>query len=185
MKNTKLIAGIVVGVVFLVALGIFIYAYASQSGGLPAGAGNPSTVLYLCYLNDKNKTKILTPDECKWSAQDIIHSPTDYAYTLPGDIQGKTFNFNIWFESVGETATYNIQIILRQAGVETVLATSKFDATKNGYQQFVIPTSGIDPTTARGDILIFRVGPASGTDGAILYTSDKTKTSYIEIAPIK
>jgi hypothetical protein len=185
-RNLWILAALAVLMV-VAAVGFLVYSnFAKASNGLVAQPAKPqSTILYLCYLNDKSRTKVLTRDLCKWSAQDIVHVATDYAYALPGDIQGKTYHFNIWFEAVKSTANFTFQIVLRQKGTETILASNSVEATKNGYQQFSVQAEGIDPTTSKGDILIFRIVPPGAQDGAVLYTSDEAKTSYIEIAPIQ
>jgi hypothetical protein len=193
MKNKKLWIGLAGGLLLfgvgaLVVGLIFSKPNAPVTGSSQASStlsSSDGTILYLCYLNDKNHTKVLSRDGCKWSAQDIVHAQTDYAYTLPGDIQGRTYQFNIWFESIKTTSTFTLQIVLRKGGSEAVLSSVSIEATKNGYQLFTIQADGIDPTTVNGDILIFRIIPPAGVDGAVLYTSDKAKTSALVISPIK
>jgi hypothetical protein len=193
MRNRKLWIGLAGGLLFIGVVALIVGLVLSKPKAPVTGSSQASstlsssegTILYLCYLNDKSHTKVLSRDVCKWSAQDIIHAQTDYAYTLPGDIQGQTYKFNIWFESIKTTSTFTLQIVLRKGGSEAVLSSVSIEATKNGYQLFTIKADGIDPTTVNGDVLIFRIIPQAGVDGAILYTSDKTKTSAIVISPIK
>lgn len=148
------------------------------------------TVLYLCDRNDESHTKILTEEICQLGAtQDIVYpqygqTPINYEYTLPGDIQGTTYTFNLWLAS-GQTTTFDAQIVLRQGGKETVLASATFTATESDFKSFSQEVTGSDPAAAQGDILILRVIPASGIDGAVLYTNDEARTSYIALPSIK
>jgi len=110
--------------------------------------------------------------------------PRDFEYTLAGDIHGTSFSFNLWLAS-RRTTTFDVALVLRQSGNETVLATTSFTATSRTFQQFSKIVTGLDPTTANGDILIFRISGDSGTDGALAFSSSTGDTSFVQIPPIE
>jgi len=145
--------------------------------------------LYLCESNDKQK--VLT-EECnmhRGNVQAILYpkypnTKVDFKYRLSGDIQGNSYTFALWLAS-GGTTTFDVSIILVQNGAETTLATTSFAVEKKNFDLFSEMVTGLDPTTSDGDVLILRIFPASGVDGAVTYTDSSAETSYVTIPPVK
>ena len=114
--------------------------------------------------------------------------PKDFEYSLPGDIQGSSYTFDLWLASAG-TTTVDASVVVRQGGKETALASASFIAKSQSYEQFSSTVTGLDPTTAKGDILILRISASSAMQGGALkpgglaYGGDMA--SSIKIPPVK
>jgi 6-phosphogluconolactonase (cycloisomerase 2 family) len=91
----------------------------------------------------------------------------EFEHTLTGDIQGNSYGFTVWLGS-GGTTTFNVSIILRKDGADTVLASTPFTSATRTYTQFSTTVTGVDPATASGDKLILRVTAVSGSDAGMV-----------------
>ncbi len=58
-------------------------------------------------------------------------------------------------------------------------------ATSTNFKLFSETMTVPDPTTDNGDVLILRIFPASGVDGAVTFTNSEYETSFIKIPPVK
>ena len=114
--------------------------------------------------------------------------PKDYEYSLPGDIQGSSYTFDLWLASAG-TTTVDASVVVQQGGKETVLASASFTAESKSYKQFSSTVTGLDPTTAKGDILILRLSASSAMRGGSVKPGGLayggTMASAIKIPPVK
>jgi hypothetical protein len=150
----------------------------------PTSTPVPEITLYLCTAPDTQRA-VLT-EECKMEGvtQFIFYPPSskprDFEYTLAGDMRGTSFSFHLWLASGGAT-TFDVALVLRQNGSETVLAATSFTATSRTFEQFSEMITGLDPTTTDGDMLTFRISGASGTDGAVIFSSSDGDTSFVKI----
>ena len=114
--------------------------------------------------------------------------PKDFEYSLPGDIQGSSYTFDLWLASVA-TTTVDASVVVRQGGKETVLASASFTAKSQSYEQFSSTVTGLDPTTAKGDILILRISASSAMQGGSLKPGGLAyggaMASSVKIPPVK
>jgi hypothetical protein len=140
----------------------------------------PEITVYLCNTGDMS---ILTTEECKETGGFVYHSigpailePLTFEYTLDGDIKGSSFSYNLALASFGST-TFDAEILLRQNGNETVLASTSFTASSDNFEQFSETVTGVDPDTVKGDILLLRISFTGGDKGAI----QAGNTTYIKI----
>jgi hypothetical protein len=142
--------------------------------------------LFLCSSGDN---KILT-EICSMNGntQEIFYpqypEKKDFETKLSGDIQGTSYTFNLNFASSG-TTTFEVSIILRQNGLETILAKTSINAKSTNFEKYSETVSGLDPATSNGDTLILRILPVSGADGAVIYADSTAETSHIIIPFVK
>jgi hypothetical protein len=113
----------------------------------------------------------------------LDRSARDFTYTLTGDLKGAKYGIHLFLATAG-TMTVDVQVVLKQAGQETSLASTGLTATGSTYQDYSADVTGSDPTTAQGDILILRISPASGSPGGLVFSNNAAKTSFIQIPAV-
>jgi len=187
--NAKLYIVKILSILLLVITVTSACGEGSLSDASSDSGSSASTTLYLC---DNGEAKDLTL-ECEAESNAYSYAnlypkypntQVDFNYVLDGDIQGTSYTFGLWLASGGKT-TFDVSIIIQNSSNETVIATTSFTATSNDFSLFTETLEGIDPETAKGDVLVLRIFPASGDPGALVTKSDPEGNSYITIPTTK
>jgi hypothetical protein len=128
------------------------------------------------------------------------NDPTEWMYVVSGDIRGNSYSFNLFLIGV-PTAIFQVAIVLQQGGMETVLASGKFETSTDEekafafikgqraievseFKLFSAKGSGRDLKASKGDTLLLRISNLASSDGGfgILLSSDlKHRQSFITI----
>jgi hypothetical protein len=148
----------------------------------PAPPGPPEATLYLCgsalvEVCERQAgdplTLYLYPDEPRQMS---------FEYRLDGDLDGTRYTFNIWLASFSTTA-FKAELVVRQGGQESVLASAVFTAQSDAFEEFSETVSGADPSTAPGDLLILRLIHQSGDGGAVDFST--SERSFVVVPGIR
>jgi len=143
------------------------------------------TTLYLCH--DQSNRRFLS-EECELSGGLKFffyppEFPRGFVYILQGDISGTTYRFNLLLSSRGATV-FEAAVILEKHGKEEVIASTSFTAKSPSFETFSETIVGLDPTTAKGDTMIFRITAKSGAEAALMDASS-SGSSFVTIPLVK
>jgi len=187
-SRTPIVVAIVVLVVVLLsALGVGAYVVATSGGGSASGK-----TLFLCGSATGGYVlaeAVCMGDKTGYSSTAVLMYPSlgrsarDFTYTLTGDLKGTKYGVHLFLGTAG-TMTIDVQIVLNQRGQETILASASLTATGSTYKDYSADVTGSDPATARGDLLVLRITPASGSPGGLVFSNNAAKTSFIEIPAV-
>lgn len=118
---------------------------------------------YLCGIS----TKVLSETECPGLNLSLVGALNErFSVNLAGDISSTEYTFDLYLATatVGASAEAQVNLILDQGGVETVLAATSFTVSHYGgtgpsYTAilFTDTVAGIDPAAIAGDTLILEI----------------------------
>jgi hypothetical protein len=151
----------------------------------PIVTPTPGTSLKLDLCSDAGRNYLATPCNRTAAVQYFFYPPyssREFEYPLTGDIRGNLYSFNLWMASSG-TTTFNVTILLRRGGTDTVLASTSFAVSAGDYEQFTRTIAGIDPASASGDTLVLRIETPSGARGGLV--NGAAQPSFITVPAVQ
>lgn len=104
-----------------------------------------------------------------------------FAYTLPGDIAGTAYSFNLYLAS-RSTTTFEARVLLRRGAVDTPLASQSFTASSTVYTPFTATVAGVDPEAQAGDQIVLQVSATGGDDGGMVNSASLPSSITIPAA---
>ena len=136
LKPTLLLATVLVLLYLLCGSAHAVTLYLDQGGRLSTKLPVNATTYY---VSDRNNL--------------------EWAYQVSGDISGTRYGYSIYAETTPQSGIYaSVEIVLRSRGRETVLARwPRALWGTRGTQRFTGTTTGPDPDTQDGDLIILRI----------------------------
>jgi hypothetical protein len=114
-----------------------------------------------------------------------VEGAQEWVMTLEGDLYGNEYAYSIYANSGPYRVTCDVEILLRDSGGDTVLASwpEAFTVPRSyQVQHFAGTVSGSDPDARAGETLVLRIRPHN--DSVLIYVGqfyDTSAYSYIKV----
>jgi hypothetical protein len=114
-----------------------------------------------------------------------VQGSQEWVMTLDGDLYGTEYAYSIYANSGPYRVTCDVEMLLRQGGKDTVLASwPRAFTVPTGYdvQHFSGTAVGIDPDAQEGDVLVLKIRPRN--DSVLIFVGqfyDESAYSYVQV----